>query len=132
MNIWKTHHYTSDHGGQRILSRWSSDSEGPTTKWAELVMRHKKLVTTGTYHHIISLNEHFYIYGLKRLFDTCCTTILITYSVIVIRWCVCVLRRSYRLVQGCKWHWQSTWWGPYSTSFTSYDIMQLIQTSPGP
>ena len=30
---------------QRIPSRWSSDSEGPTTKWAELVTRHKKLVT---------------------------------------------------------------------------------------
>ena len=33
---------------QQIPSRWSSDSEGPTTKWAELVTRHKKLVTTGT------------------------------------------------------------------------------------
>jgi len=32
---------------QRIPSRRSSDSEGPTTKWAELVMWHKKLVTTG-------------------------------------------------------------------------------------
>jgi len=33
---------------QRIPSRWSSDNEGPTTKWAELVTRHKTLVTTGT------------------------------------------------------------------------------------
>jgi len=32
---------------QRIPSRWSSDSKGPTTKWAELVTRHKKFVTTG-------------------------------------------------------------------------------------
>jgi len=32
---------------QRIPSRWSSDSKGPMTKWAELVTRHKKLVTTG-------------------------------------------------------------------------------------
>jgi len=28
---------------QRIPSRWSSDSEGPTTKWAELVTQYKML-----------------------------------------------------------------------------------------
>ena len=32
---------------QRIQSHRSSDSEGPTSKWAESVTRHKKLVTTG-------------------------------------------------------------------------------------
>ena len=32
---------------QRIPSRLSSDSEGLTTKWAESITRHKKLVMTG-------------------------------------------------------------------------------------
>ena len=29
---------------QRIPSHWSSDSKGPTTKWAESITRHKKLL----------------------------------------------------------------------------------------
>ena len=40
-----TTRWISEVSRQRILSRRSSDSKGPTTKWAELVTRHRKLVT---------------------------------------------------------------------------------------
>ena len=53
MNVWKTRHYTSDRGGQptanskSLVQRQRRTDESATTKWAESVTRHKKLVTTG-------------------------------------------------------------------------------------
>jgi len=48
---------------QLIPSRWSSDSEGPTTKWAELVTQHNKLFIL---HHFIVNNQHIFLMCISQ------------------------------------------------------------------
>ena len=50
-----TTHRITEVSRQRIPSRWSSGSEGPTIKWVELVTWHKKSPSTGDVFTVIGL-----------------------------------------------------------------------------